>query len=177
MPDTAQSAAPQSVIENVEQVVRSEEALTEQRRLGERLGDMVGSTAGTLAFVCGQLALVAAWVVMNAGLVPGVAAFDPFPYSLLGTLMSLQGVLLACFVLIKQSHESRLSERRSHLNLQVNLLVEKEVTKLIQMLGRISVAEGTEHQVTDRETRELRQITALDNLAQELDRRLAAKGK
>lgn len=101
-----------------------------------------------------------------------VAAFDPFPYSLLDRIMSLEGVLLACAVLMKQRHEGRLSERRSHLNLQVNLLVEKKVTKLIQMVQQMSVAEGTEQQVTDTETRGLGEVTAMGNLAEEPDYRL-----
>ena len=75
-------------------------------------------------------------------------------------------------MLLKQAHEGRLSERRSHLNLQANLLVEKEVTKLIQMLQRQSRANGTERQVVDSEAREMAQNTAVGHLAQELDRRL-----
>jgi len=64
------------------------------------------------------------------------------------------------------------SERRSHLNLQANLLVEQEVTKLIQMMHRTSAVEGTEASVVDAETRELGRVTAVGELAQELDRRL-----
>lgn len=115
---------------------------------------------------------VLGWVAANAGLVPGVPAFDPFPFSLGGALLSLEGVLLACFVLIKQAHEGRLSERRSHLNLQANLLVEQEVTKLIQMMHRTSAVAGTEASVVDAETRELGRVTAVGELPQELDRRL-----
>lgn len=164
--------ASQTVVENIDAVVRSEEALTAHRSLGGRLGNAVGSFAGRLAFVAAQLALVAAWVLANAGLVPGVPVFDPFPYSLGGALLSLEGVLLASFVLMKQAHEGRLSERRSHLNLQANLLVEKEVTKLIQMMERASAADGTTHQVVDDEAHELGEVTAVGELTRELDRRL-----
>lgn len=164
--------APQSVIANIDEVVSFEEELTARRSLGQRIGNAVGSFAGKLTFVVCQFALVAGWMVANAGLVPGVPVFDPFPYSLGGALLSLEGVLLASFVLLKQAHEGRLSERRSHLNLQANLLVEKEVTKLIQMLQRQSRADGTEHQVVDSEAREMAQNTAVGHLAQELDRRL-----
>ena len=164
--------APQGVIENIEAVVSFEEELTARRSLGERVGETVGSFAGRMAFVVCQIALVAGWVVVNAGLVPGVPAFDPFPYGLGGALLSLEGVLLASFVLLKQAHEGRLSERRSHLNLQANLLVEKEVTKLIQMMQRQSRADGTEHLVVDSETHELANDTAVGHLARELDRRL-----
>lgn len=72
--------------------------------------------------------------MVNTGLVPGLPVFDPFPFELDGALLSLERVLLASFVPLKQAHEGRLSEWRSHLNLQAKLLVEKEVTKLIQMM-------------------------------------------
>ena len=165
-------AAPKSVIANIEAVVGAEEALTARRSRGERLGEKVADFAGTPTFLVTQALAVAAWVALNAGLVPGVAVFDPFPYSLGGALLSLEGVLLACFVLTKQAHEGRLSERRSHLNLQANLLVEQEVTKLIQMMQRTSAVEGTEAAVVDVETHELGQVTAVSELAKELDRRL-----
>jgi uncharacterized membrane protein len=166
------SAAPRSVKDNIDAVVGAEEALTASRGRGERIGEAVAATAGTPAFLVAQVAAVLGWVVVNAGLVSGVPAFDPFPYSLGGALLSLEGVLLACFVLTKQAHEGRLSERRSHLNLQANLLVEQEVTKLIQMMHRTSAVEGTEASVVDAEVRELGQVTAVGELAQKLDRRL-----
>jgi len=164
--------APQSVVENIDQVVRLEEVLTARRNLAERVGEAIGSFAGKLAFVGCQLAVVVGWVLANAGMLPGVPVFDPFPYSLGGAMLSLEGVLLASFVLLKQAHEGRLSERRSHLNLQANLLVEKEVTKLIQMAQRQSQADGTEHHVMDSEAHELAKDTAVGHLAKELDRRL-----
>jgi uncharacterized membrane protein len=165
-------AAPKSVIANIEAVVGAEEALTARRSRGERIGERVADLAGTPAFLVAQALAVAAWVVLNSGLLPELPVFDPFPYSLGGALLSLEGVLLACFVLTKQAHEGRLSERRSHLNLQANLLVEQEVTKLIQMMQRTSALEGTEAAVVDPETYEFGKITAVNELAKELDRRL-----
>lgn len=73
--------APRSVVENINNVVSLDEELTARRSLGERVGSAVGSFAGRLAFVECQLAVVAGWVVANAGLVPSVPAFDPFPYA------------------------------------------------------------------------------------------------
>lgn len=168
MPD----AIPQTAIESIDAIVRIEQDVNQHRSLGARIGDAVGSFAGTLAFVFVQLGLVAGWAAANAGLVPGVPAFDPFPYSLLGALLSLEGVLLAAFVLMKQAHEGRMSERRSQINLQVNLLIEKEVTKVIQMLDRMSATMGTRDEVMDSEAREMSEVTAVNNLAEELDRRL-----
>ena len=164
--------APKSVIDNIEAVVGAEEALTARRSPGERLGEIVAGFASMPAFLLVQGLAVGGWLAWNTGLVPWLPVFDPFPYSLGGALLSLEGVLLACFVLTKQAHEGRLSERRSHLNLQANLLVEQEVTKLIQMMQRTSTVESTEAAVVDSETHELSQVTAVAELAKELDRRL-----
>lgn len=123
-----------AVAGSVDQVIRLEEELSSQRSLGEQVGNVVGNFAGTLKFVGLHIGAVAAWCAVNGGLVPGVRPFDPFPYSLLGATLSLEGVLLAAFVLAKQRHEARLSERRSHLNLQATLLVEREVTELLRLL-------------------------------------------
>jgi uncharacterized membrane protein len=171
-PKPVTGTAPKSVIANIEAVVGAEEALTARRSRGERIGERVAEFAGTPAFLAAQVLAVAAWVILNTGLLPGIPVFDPFPYSLGGALLSLEGVLLACFVLTKQAHEGRLSERRSHLNLQANLLVEQEVTKLIQMMQRTSAVEGTEAAIVDAETHEFGQVTAVNELAKELDRRL-----
>ena len=59
--------------------------------------------------------LVASWAAVNAGLVPGIPAF-PYPFGLLGMLFSLEGVLLAAFVLMKQNRMSARAEQRSHLD-------------------------------------------------------------
>ncbi len=171
-PKPVTKTAPKSVIANIEAVVGAEEALTARRSRGERIGERVADFSGTPAFLVAQALAVAAWVVLNSGLLPELPVFDPFPYSLGGALLSLEGVLLACFVLTKQAHEGRLSERRSHLNLQANLLVEQEVTKLIQMMQRTSALEGTEAAIVDPEAYEFGEVTAVNELAKELDRRL-----
>ncbi len=59
--------------------------------------------------------LVASWAAVNAGFVPGIPAF-PYPFGLLGMLFSLEGVLLAAFVLMKQNRMSARAEQRSHLD-------------------------------------------------------------
>ena len=162
---------PAAVIANIDAVVADEEQVEARRSTTERAADKIGGFVGTLPFVVLQLFAVVAWVIVNAGLVPHVPVFDPFPYSLGGATLSLEGVVLAAFVLMRQGNEGRLSERRSHLNLQANLLVEKEVTKIIQMLERSSTLDGTAHAVVDAEARDMAGNTAVGELTSELDRR------
>ena len=68
--------------------------------------------------------------------------FDPFPFTFLTLCVSLEAIFLSTFILISQNHETRLSERRNHLDLQVNLLAEQENTKMLFILNRIAEKVG-----------------------------------
>jgi uncharacterized membrane protein len=83
-------------------------------------------------------------------------------------LLALEAVLLSSFVLIRQHRMSEIADRRSHLDLQINLLAEKEVTKVIQLLHRMSSHLGIEEEVTDREARELGKNTEVEDVARDL---------
>jgi uncharacterized membrane protein len=89
-------------------------------------------------------------------------------------LVSLEGVLLSTFVLIKRNRMSQRADQRAHLDLQVNLLTEKEVTKMLQLQRLICDRLGIKDVDRDPETLELSTNTAVDNLARELDERLPA---
>ena len=90
-------------------------------------------------------------------------------YPLLSSTTSLEVVLLAAFVLIKQNRMSTVADRRYHLELQVN--PERETTRIIQMLDRVSSHLGLE-QHRDADSREMNQHIAVEHLVDELDRRI-----
>ncbi len=161
---------------NIEQVVRLERAAERGRPPASRVADLVAGMAGTLGFVLAHLGLIGAWAAVNTGRVPGLAPFDPWPFGLLGGLFSLEGVLLAAFVLMKQNRMSARAEERAHLDLQISLLAEQEVTKVIQMLGRISAQLGIAERVVDAEARELGEVTAVGALAADLHAQLGEGG-
>lgn len=163
------ATVPRTVVENIETIVRLEEGEENNRNWSERLSDGIAGFVGRVSFVLGHLALFTGWAVVNAGITP-IPAFDPYPFNFLTMFVSLEGVLLSTFVLIKQNRMSLRADRRSHLDLQINLLTEKEVTHAIQLLAAISArlgADGASH-----ETRELARTTAVGELAQELGRKL-----
>ena len=161
-----------TVQDNIRAIIAMQEHQDQERTWSDRVGDAIGTFAGTVAFVLLHLAVFAVWAFANSGMVPAVPRWDPYPFPLLCMIVSMEGVLLSTFVLIKQNRMGVRSDRRNHLDLQVNLLTEKEVTKVIQMLERISAHMGIEQQVTDAETRELGRVTAVDELARELERKL-----
>src|SRR3954447_22689237 len=102
-----------------------------------RVSDAISRFAGSLWFVLCHLAAFTVWAGWNA-LAPQSLRFDPYPYGLLTFIVSLEGVLIATFVLITQNRMAAQSDRRDHLNLQVDLLAEQEMTLMLRMLRRIS---------------------------------------
>ena len=167
---------PRAAARNVEEIARLEREAARERGVADRVADVVARSAGTLGFVVGHVALIAAWMAVNTGAVPGVPAFDPFPFGLLGGMFSLEGVLLAAFVLIKQNRMSARAEERSHLDLQISLLAEQEVSKIIEMLERMCQAQGIERQVVDPDAKEMAGTTAVGRLARHLQDKLPHDG-
>jgi uncharacterized membrane protein len=133
-----------------------------------RLSEAIGRFAGTNAFVGLQLVSVTAWIAINLGWLHSISIFDPFPFPLLSMVLALEAVLLSAFVLIRQNRMSLKADQRSHLDLQINLLAEREATKVIQLLQRISRHMGIEERVSDHETRELGKDTEVEDLARDL---------
>lgn len=170
--DQSEPGAPRAAVRNIAEVVRLEEEAARRRPPSSRIADAAAGFAGTLGFVAAHATWIALWAAANTGLLPGVPIFDPYPFGLLGGLFSLEGVLLAAFVLMKQNRMSARAEERSHLDLQISLLAEQEVTKVIQMLGRIGAQLGIEERVVDPEAQELGAVTAIGELAHELQEQL-----
>ena len=77
-------------------------------------------------------------------------------------VVSAQSVLLSTFVLIKQNRMSRRAEHRDHLNLQIDLLAEKEITKMLGMQRLLCQHFGLKQPAEDPEVEQLSEDTATD---------------
>jgi uncharacterized membrane protein len=157
---------------HIDSIVRQEEEALERRSSSERLADAVGVFAGSLLFVVLHLGLVIVWLVVNSGEIPGIRPFDPHPFSLLGVIVAVEAVILSSFILMRQNRMMRRGQRRDHLNLQVDLLAEKEITKVLQMVHAICGHMGLQNIMADKEIRELSQPTSIESLSQTLEDRL-----
>jgi uncharacterized membrane protein len=109
---------------------------------------------------------------VNTGEVSGVRPFDPYPFSLFAMIVAVEAVVLSSFILMRQNRMMRRGEHRDHLNLQVTLLAEKEITKVLQMVRAICGRMGLENIAADKEIRELSQNTSIESLSQTLKERL-----
>ncbi len=125
---------------NVAKVAEIEEAQKANRTVGERISELVAAFCGSMVFVYVHIVWFTGWILINS--VFTFAQFDPFPYTFLTLVVSLEAIFLSTFILISQNHETKLTERRNHLDLQINMLAEQENTKILELLQRIAVKVG-----------------------------------
>ena len=104
------------------------------RTRAEILADRMIGLASSTAFLVIHAILFVVWIVWN---IPGVPLphFDPYPYGMLTTIVSLEAIFLSIFVLMTQSRESKIGELREEVTLQVNLRIEEEVTKTLHLVA------------------------------------------
>jgi uncharacterized membrane protein len=154
------------VQEHIDLIARHEHDFLVRRKPAERLGDSIAGFAGNLSFVCIHLFIFAGWIIVNTYSVLHIRHFDPRPYSLLGTLVALEAILLASIILMRQSRMSRRAEERDHLMLQILLLTEKELTAVLGMERQVADRVGIKKIANEREIEQLSQRTSIDDVAQ-----------
>ncbi len=123
---------------NIEAVQRQRMQMERQAGLQERIADFVTSFAGSMWFVYVHAIIVTGWVVINRGWTP-VPAFDD-SFVLLATVASVEAIFLSTFILISQNRAAQAADRRADLDLQVSLLAEHEVTRILTLCTEIAKA-------------------------------------
>lgn len=120
--------------------VRAREQREEPR--GDRIADAITRFTGSMWSVALHLLLFGGWIVVNTGVVPGISPFDPFPFVMLAMAASVEAIFLSTFVLISQNRMSKLADRRAELDLQISLLAEHEITRLVMLADAIATKVG-----------------------------------
>jgi uncharacterized membrane protein len=112
----------------------------------ERFVDGLNEIASSVPFLVGHAVAFAIWLLWNTGHL-GIQPIDPPPFGLMTLIVSLEAIFLSIFVLMAQQRESAIAELREELGLQVNLRVEQEVTKTLQLVAGLYTRLG--HKVSD----------------------------
>jgi uncharacterized membrane protein len=123
---------------NIQALIEVREELERKKSPQDRIADAITRFVGSMASVYLHTAFFGGWIVVNLGVVPGVAPFDPFPCVLLTMIACLEAILLTIFVLIRQNRMAAIADRRADLDLQINLLAEHEITRLIELVDGIA---------------------------------------
>lgn len=103
----------------------------------ERIARAITRFSGSMRFVYVHLALYGGWIVANLGLIPAVRPWDP-TFVVLAMIASVEAIFLSTFILITQNRMAAAADRRAELDLQVGLLAEAEITKLVQLVSDIA---------------------------------------
>ena len=157
---------------NINAIAKMEHDALERRTATERVSDVITKLVGNVGFLLAQVILIAGWSLANLHVIPGLKAFDPFPFGILALVVSSESVFLTIFVLISQSRMARQSERRSHLDLQVGMLSEQELTTILQMLQKLCQHLGVNVDSSMQEVQSFSKTTDVHKLASELQDRL-----
>jgi len=163
---------PEVAKKNIKVVLRLEQEALDHRSFGEHVADVVTSVASKSWFSALHLALIAGWIAANA---LGYLHLDPYPFNLLSSIIAVEAIFLTLLVLASQHRMARVAERRSHLNLQIDLLAEQEMTVMLRMLERLLQHFKLDPVETAPQSAELRKMTDFEALVDQLDRRLTPK--
>ena len=113
------------------------EELQDQRTVVQRAADWIADFSGSMPFLAGNAALFFVWIALNLNWIPGISAFDPFPFGLLTMAVSLEAIFLSIFVLISQNRQAAKDHVRSDIEYDVNLKAELEIAHLHLKVDRL----------------------------------------
>jgi len=142
---------------NIEALIARRRAEDAEKTTQDRVADVITSFTGSMLFVYIHVVLFGAWIIINLGWTP-LPRFDP-TLVILAMWASVEAIFLSTFVLISQNRMAALNDKRADLDLQISLLSEHEVTRVLQLV--VSIAEHLDVQQT--------KIPELEELVQDVD--------
>ncbi|MGI8923754.1 MAG: DUF1003 domain-containing protein [Fimbriimonadales bacterium] len=141
----------------------------------ELIANRIAEYCGSAQFVVGNALFFLIWILINVGWF-GLRPFDPFPFGLLTTIVSLEAIFLSLFVLLSQNRMQKLSDQQSELDVQVSLLAEHELTRVLVAVDLIAEKLGIDLPEDD-ERDELESDTAPQAMLEEIERKQEEQDK
>lgn len=136
-PQSARGGSGSVLMRNI-RMLRRRRAQEEATASGkERLANAVTRFTGSVASVYFHLLGYGLWILLDAGIIPGIPRFDP-SFAMLAMVASVEAIFLTTFVLITQNRMAAEADKRAELDLQISLLAEHEITKLIELVAAIA---------------------------------------
>jgi uncharacterized membrane protein len=141
---------------NIEVLRRRRVEEESQAAFEERFAKAITRFTGSMYFVYVHALLYGAWIAINLGAVPGLKPWDP-TFVILAMVASVEAIFLSTFILITQNRMAAAADRRAELDLQVSLLAEAEITKLVEMVSliaeRMDLSTAEQHEVEEMKQR------------------------
>jgi uncharacterized membrane protein len=161
-------ASGRAVDENINTIRVWERAALHDRTRAERVSDRITRAAGSGGMLVLHVIWFALWILANYGLVPGVAVFDRFPFPLLTMVVSLEAIFLSLFVLASENRLTHQSQKRAQLDLQVDMLAEREMTAMLVLLHDVARHLNVKTTISSEMLRDLTEKTDIQTLTAKL---------
>lgn len=152
---------------NIHALVEKRVSDEQNRTREERVADAVTQFAGSMRFVYLHLVIFGAWVVINLGWIPGVPRFDA-SFVILAMVASVEAIFLSTFVLITQNRMAALSDTRADLDLQISLMSEHEITRVVRLVAAIGARMGID-EANDPELDEISRGLAPEDVLRQIE--------
>jgi uncharacterized membrane protein len=156
---------------NVQAIATLERELLDQQTLVDRASTAITRVAGSATFIIVHAVWFALWIGLNMTRY----AIDAFPFSLLNLVVALEAIFLTSIVLMTQNRMGQLADRRAHLDLQVNMLAEQELTAMLHMLHGLCTSAGVSVSIRNERVQQLLKETDIHKIAVALDRERAVE--
>jgi uncharacterized membrane protein len=159
---------------NIDTIHGLEEATRSSATFADRVADRVAQFCGSSFFVVIHGIWFGVWIIGNTIFKAGMH-FDPYPFQLLTLIVSLEAIFLSAFIMISQNRQGKIAERRSHLDLQINLLSEQENTKMLELLQQIASKVGVKPEA-DHMVEALAEAVKPEKLSEQIEQTLEKSG-
>jgi uncharacterized membrane protein len=143
MADQPESQEMRIVERNIHALLDRRRTEDDRKHMQERVADKITEFTGSMPFVYIHLVIFGFWIVINIGWIPGVPRFDP-SLVILAMVASVEAIFLSTFVLITQNRMAALADKRADLDLQISLLAEHEITRLLTLVRAMADRMGIE---------------------------------
>jgi uncharacterized membrane protein len=158
---TAENKGSDHVTKTIDDILKLE---SHERTLSERIAERIATFTGSILFVWLHVGWFALWIAFNIPWL-GFQPIDPFPFTLLTMIVSLEAIFLSAFILMSENRQGRLADRRARVNLQVDMIAEREITKLMKLVADIHTHLKIQ-QPADLELDDMQKATNIEHLTQ-----------
>ncbi len=109
------------------------EVIEEDATFGDHVADAVAHFGGSWSFIISVLAVLTAYVIVNAWLAS--RAWDPYPFILLNLFLSMLAAIQAPVIMMSQNRQDTKDRLRGELDYEVNRRAEKEIQSVTQKIN------------------------------------------
>ncbi|QQL50137.1 DUF1003 domain-containing protein [Mucilaginibacter ginkgonis] len=134
--------------------------LQQDESTADHIAIAISNALGNFAFLVIICAAIIIYILLNVNIIPGVTAFDPPPFNVMDSVLSVFALLLTITILISQGRQRRLEKIREEVEFEINVRAEHEITKVLTMLHEIQNELGIAKK--DKDLDEMKQGLDLD---------------